>query len=328
MNAEAGDALQAPKKSVSAIQRLLQSTGQIARRQGWTNPFLIAMGLGLVSTILVASSRCGESETACNRLQTVGVALLVALAAVASGALLGFLFGIPRAGAGDATSASKTFEWQRRPYAPNTNLEQISDWLTKIVVALGLAQLTRIPSEYESLANYVSRAFGEQQVPPSLAAVMLAYYAILGFLVTYLWTRLFLSGEFNRVDGQAQDSPEFLEGLIQALLYQEPPLGYTKAIEYSQQYLQLYGDQNWRIWRSLACAYGQQYGNLDDADKKSAKGLAARDKALEATKRVLGLNPREKEGIKALWDKNLATPQENDLTPFYDDADFKKLLGS
>lgn len=155
---------------------------------------------------------------------------------------------------------------------------------------------------------------------------MLAYFAILGFLVTYLWTRLFLSGEFNKVDGQAGRSPEFLEGLIEALLYQSPPAGYSKALEYAQQYRTLFGDQNWRIWRSIACGYGQLYGTLSDQERQGLKGQDARAKALDAIKHVLSLNPQERRGLFSMWDKNTATPQENDLSSFYEDVDFRALL--
>jgi hypothetical protein len=306
-------------KPSSPISRIWQIGARLAEKEGWSNPFLFAMGLGLAATLMVAWQK---DDT----FHSVATALFVALASVASGGLLGFLFGIPRAATSDGTSPPVRYEWQPRTYTPNTNLEQISDWLTKIVVAIGLAQLAQIPGDYQSLATYVASAFGTGVVTPSLAALMLAYFAILGFLVTYLWTRLFLSGEFNKVDGQAGRSPEFLEGLIEALLYQSPPQGYSKALEYAEQYRSLFGDQNWRIWRSFACGYGQLFGNLSEQDKLGAKGQDVRAKALEAIKRVLNLNPQERRGLFSLWDKNTATPQENDLTSFYGDAEFRDLL--
>jgi hypothetical protein len=76
----------------------------------------------------------------------LAVALLVAGAAFLGGALLGFLFGIPRSLAVEATPAGTTAEpveaGQRAAlYRSNTNLEQISDWLTKILVGVGLVEL-------------------------------------------------------------------------------------------------------------------------------------------------------------------------------------------
>src|SRR5579859_2701369 len=56
----------------------------------------------------------------------VGSALAFSAAAFLSGGLLGFLFGIPKAATSAAPADSE--------YMANTNLEQISNWLTTIVV--------------------------------------------------------------------------------------------------------------------------------------------------------------------------------------------------
>lgn len=299
----------ANKNASSVIRRVWRAAGRQAKEEGWSNPFIVAMALGLAATLMVA-------WTQTERMHAVATALFVALASVACGALLGFLFGIPRAATGDNSGHAIRYEWQPTTYTPNTNLEQISDWLTKIVVAIGLAQLAKIPDAYQSLAQYVASSFGSGVLAPGLAALMLAYFAILGFLITYLWTRLFLSGEFNKVDGQATRSPEFLEGLIQALLYQSPPEGYSKALEYCEQYRSLFGDQNWRIWRSLACAYGQQYSDLPDDDRNGPKGQEVRARALAAVKRVLNLNPQERNNLFSLWDEKAATPRKTTLLRF------------
>jgi hypothetical protein len=64
----------------------------------------------------------------------LAVGLAVVGAASFAGLLLGFLFGLPktleRSGKGRLTT--------------NTNLDQISDWLTKILVGLGLVQLGKV----------------------------------------------------------------------------------------------------------------------------------------------------------------------------------------
>src|SRR5438552_685547 len=67
-----------------------------------------------------------------------------ALACFAVGVVTGFLFGIPRVLQGTDSGAEAT---AHTPYQQrvNTNLEQISDWLTKIIVGLGLVQLTKVP---------------------------------------------------------------------------------------------------------------------------------------------------------------------------------------
>ncbi len=260
----------------------------------------------------------------------VAVGLLVAGAALAVGAAIGFLFAIPRAVQDPAQGRGALGQFES-PYQVNTNLEQISDWLTKIVVGLGLVEITKLPAAFGGLAEFVATAFGQPAVPPSVAGVILAYFSVGGFLVFYIWTRLLLTYEFTRADRAARQSPEFYEGLIEALLYQPPPNGYETAIEMSDEFAKRYGEGNWRVWRSVACAYGQKYYYLK-ADEKTAQTELdlAREQALKAVKRVLALSPDEIDSIRTLWDPHRTTPQENDLEVFYHDdptGEFHKLLG-
>jgi hypothetical protein len=64
---------------------------------------------------------------AIDKKSVLAVGLLVAGGAFLAGGLLGFLFGIPRSIGGAETEA--TDATRRARYLPNTNLEQISDWL-------------------------------------------------------------------------------------------------------------------------------------------------------------------------------------------------------
>src|SRR6267154_1146153 len=90
-----------------------------------------------------------------SRGHVLAASLLSAGAAFAMGLLVGFLFGVPRAIQNDnaSTSTGTTFK-------ANTNLEQISDWLTKIIVGVGLVQLATIPGKLRSLAGYFATAYG------------------------------------------------------------------------------------------------------------------------------------------------------------------------
>lgn len=287
--------------------------------QPWTNPLLGAIIAGLVATGLLGWFHARSYAD-------VLVALLVAGAAFGVGALTGFLFAIPRAV--QEPQDQRTVVGLEAPYRVNTNLEQISDWLTKIIVGLGLVELTKTPGAFVDVAQFVANAFGQPAVPPSLAAVMIAYFGVAGFLLFYLWTRLFLTFEFTRADRAARQSPEFYEGLIEALLYQPPPNGFDTAIEIAEEFRRRYGDGNWRVWRAVACAYGQKYSYLEADPKTQQTELDfARAHALDAVRRVLAISPDERESMRALWKKD-ATREENDLVVFYDDPEFKKLLGS
>ena len=70
---------------------------------------------------------------------------LAATGAFAVGAILGLLFGVPHAG--DKPVGGKTWS-----LVPNTSFDQISDWLTKILVGVGLTQLLGLPQKLQALA--------------------------------------------------------------------------------------------------------------------------------------------------------------------------------
>jgi hypothetical protein len=120
-------------------------------------------------------------------LEVLAVGLLTAAAAFAAGALLGFLFGIPRflAQQGAAAVPGAT---DSPTYAPNTNLEQISDWLTKILVGVGLVEVGKIGHAISVLGNGVEEGLGENT--HSIAIMLMISFSIVGFLSSYLFTRL------------------------------------------------------------------------------------------------------------------------------------------
>jgi hypothetical protein len=149
-------------------------------------------------------------------LRVLGAGVLIACGALLSGALLGFLFGIPRAPtppeplfvraaaqqAGTTVPAAP--QGDRPPSRPalqvNTNLEQISDWLTKIIVGLGLIHLSQIDDGLRYLAAYFATAFGPIEGREAFTLSLLVSFSVSGFLLGYLLTRLFLTMAFTRVE--------------------------------------------------------------------------------------------------------------------------------
>jgi len=63
--------------------------------------------------------------------------------------------------------------------APNTNLEQISDWLTKIIVGVGLTQFPQIIRGFQSLGIRWGSAFG-----PGAAGELIAISITVHYLIT------------------------------------------------------------------------------------------------------------------------------------------------
>ena len=126
------------------------------------------------------------------------------LACLAGGGALGFLFGVPKIV--QATSTNNATEGQEYQQQVNTNLTEISDWLTKIIVGLGLIHLGKIHYYLNKLAALLAGALHSSQNNPR--AVAFAYgliicYTIFGFLTGYLGTRLYLAAAFSQADQEA-----------------------------------------------------------------------------------------------------------------------------
>ncbi len=167
-----------------------------------------AMLVGLASVVVYAAHTGGKEGF----LAMASVGFLLAGASAFIGGTLGFLFGIPRTlqqdevnpntetNPADAESGSSA---RRIDYRANTNLEQISDWLTKILVGVGLTQMTEIRDGMVSLTAFAAQGLGPQAQGQVFAFALISYSAVLGFLFGYLWTRLFLAGALRVADQAA-----------------------------------------------------------------------------------------------------------------------------
>lgn len=132
----------------------------------------------------------------------VGIALMVAAASAAVGGLLGFLFGVPRSleEAAKAGGPSETDGVNKPRIAVNTNLEQISDWLTKILIGVGLVQIVALRDNGARLVNAVAEPLGPGPGPRILMGALLLFTVIAGFLVGYVVTRTMLTQVFASFD--------------------------------------------------------------------------------------------------------------------------------
>jgi hypothetical protein len=131
----------------------------------------------------------------------MAVSLLIAGASFVVGALMGFLFGIPRTLQNQ--EEKKTGEEGNKPqYLVNTNLEQISDWLTKIIVGVGLIQVASFPGYLESIADRMAPALGNGANSKVYGIALIVYFCVVGFMFGYIATRLVLARAFRDADGQ------------------------------------------------------------------------------------------------------------------------------
>ncbi len=159
------------------------------------------------------------------------MALLWALAAWACGQLIGFLFAVPKSGvpkgAGQAAGTQPTEGGGgRKAGASNTSLEEISEWLTKIIVGVGLVEAQKIFEHFKMAVVAFAGGLetGPTAMAKALAAAVLVFFPIIGFLGSYLITRTYLAeviGESDKaVDGafdQAGTSVETSEAARGAL---------------------------------------------------------------------------------------------------------------
>jgi hypothetical protein len=128
-------------------------------------------------------------------IRVLAAAVMTAAAAFLSGSLLGFLFGLPRAleraPAGAAAPPAGLL-------STNTNLDQVSDWLTKVLVGLGLVELGKLSGGLNHLGAALAPSLGGEASAQSFAIALLVYSVVDGFLLGYLWTRIDLSPRLKR----------------------------------------------------------------------------------------------------------------------------------
>jgi tetratricopeptide (TPR) repeat protein len=166
-------------------------------------------------------------------LKVFGVGLLAAGGFLLIGFLLGFIFGIPRIAAArsEAGASSTSVENGTSQVSvesdnsktisaaaaveTNSNLIEISDWLTKILVGVSLVELNKIPGRLKELTEYLGRGLRDcndstggcpasyVQSSEAFAFGIIIFFFAAGFLIGYLWTRLYLQPALTELAGRA-----------------------------------------------------------------------------------------------------------------------------
>jgi hypothetical protein len=195
--------------------------------------------LGFLLLALYAGSTRGP------HLAYFSIGALIGLAALVVGCVVGFLFGVPRAVSApygsrdvpvivgqntppkseptrDASIASTSPQpeaesasgassvstsTQPEHYLPSTNLEQVSDWLTKVLLGAGLVQLGRLGRPVGGLVDTVAGALQPRtaiaigSTARVLAGGIILFYTSIGFLdgyvITTLWYQQRLEGRYS-----------------------------------------------------------------------------------------------------------------------------------
>jgi hypothetical protein len=212
--------------------RRSRKVDDVAKRQERTVRLLRNVaGVGLLASI--AYSAQFERSTV---LSVLATAVILAAGSAMSGGLLGFLFGLPRGRRAEPPSPRQPPEestpiqtpatsprssvgpGMEREVAtrPNTNLEDISDWLTKILVGVGLTQLASIGDGLRRLSSAVAPSLGGTANSGAFGLALMITYSLIGFMVGYLWTRFYLPLVLERAESEVWEEVQELNQRMQA----------------------------------------------------------------------------------------------------------------
>lgn len=166
--------------------------------------FLIASGL--LGILLFSASQHGGKFL----FKYLGISTAITLASLLCGGFVGFIFGIPKT----LQQEEGDKDGQRR-FGPNTNLEQISDWLTKILVGVGLTQVYELPTLISFIADKVGAAFGDTPEGRVFAVAIIIYFVVGGFMLGFIVTRLYLPRAFEYAEAITRLKDELKEEVVQ-----------------------------------------------------------------------------------------------------------------
>lgn len=126
--------------------------------------------------------------------QIIFIGVLLALASFITSFFTGTLFGMPN---------RNRVTVKENDYAFNNSLYDVSDWLTKIMVGLGLINLKEIPVYFINLGQSVSMSTKYKGELLNIYAIStVIYFGFLGLYIGYNYMRLVLSNKYKKADNR------------------------------------------------------------------------------------------------------------------------------
>jgi hypothetical protein len=186
--------LQHPDASLAATP---ESRGDAASQP----PAITGGATLLVAALLLMANCAGFLAIAIGMRAHFPTACLWAMMCIATGALIGFLFAVPRVNP-EAKSASF--------FITNTNIEQVSDWVTKILVGVALINFKEIGGFLDSLSGGLATSLAGQDALPDkpTALSLIVYFFVVGLIQGYLLTLLFLFRQFQLLTQASGTKPQ------------------------------------------------------------------------------------------------------------------------
>lgn len=181
----------------------------LKKTSSWLLSAFLLGWLAILTRYVVLALGGVWQTTATEWLGEMCTGLVWTLAWFAGGFVFGFLFGVPKVITQAAIQASnnggnKTQASTSPPRLKvNTNLEDISDWLTKVLVGATLTQILKIPGAISRAATFMADG---NSVNVAFSAANLLYYSALGFLSGYILTRMFFARAFALADRDPDSS--------------------------------------------------------------------------------------------------------------------------
>jgi hypothetical protein len=245
-----------PNQTPTAAEAGTDSAGTLYEDQALVWRVLIS-SLGALGGITLLGVVVWSSRGGAPTLAVIGGSLLLVVASFLVGSLLGFLFGLPQRaqnppaqeGAANAAGASPATTSARgeRPtgFLASNNLTKVSDWLTTVIVGVGLVQATEVIAWIKTLGRDVAPLLlgGPPASEAATAAAAAAAIALLvsgfvaGLVAGYLVTSLILAGlmasaarRFEREQIERQVRKELQQHIEQEVRDESRALGEVRQI--------------------------------------------------------------------------------------------------
>jgi len=248
---------------------------------------LLALLLGTLILVLLAAGQVAEKK---NFWSSLASAAITAGAAYVLGAFVGCLFGIPQrvvpaSDLGQAAAASAGL------YRPGNQLEQVSDWLLKVLLGASLTQLGNVTLIGDYFEEFVGSAAG--------AMAIITYFSFVGLLsgyfmmIAYLAKLIRRSGEdlVRKLDRELRRIKT--EYALHQSLYGDSA-AQDSAVSKALGYLSDHPEGSADLFGHLACAYGQRYERELLAGRQAASPEMKQilDKAVEYGSKAVRRDPK------------------------------------